>query len=246
MAVLIAGRLVQGLGSGAMNVAIYVCVAMAFSPRQRPKMFTYISTAWVSAVVRRSTGVGLADAAAELALGVLCGHSARHLWRSNGLPQSAAHDAVAPSARTQRNQTRTVVGCRTSGRGCHVARSLLVSGWTGSHSAWRLQAVWRCFLWRCPRSCHPGFLRFRRGLTQVIQTRGSLAGAFFGAEAFVPLMLVEQRAVPLLQAGVVLTVGSVGWTVGSWLQVPAMASHPARRLITLGCVSVALGLGWSA
>src|SRR6187431_1473097 len=47
MAVLIAGRLVQGLGSGAMNVAIYVCVAMAFSPRQRPKMFTYISTAWV-------------------------------------------------------------------------------------------------------------------------------------------------------------------------------------------------------
>jgi MFS family permease len=44
---LLAGRLVQGLGSGAMSVAIYVCVAMAFSRRQRPKMFTYISTAWV-------------------------------------------------------------------------------------------------------------------------------------------------------------------------------------------------------
>ena len=47
MAQLVAGRLVQGLGSGAMNVAIYVCVAVAFSRRQRPKMFTYISTAWV-------------------------------------------------------------------------------------------------------------------------------------------------------------------------------------------------------
>ena len=47
MAQLVAGRLVQGLGSGAMNVAIYVCVAVAFSPRQRPKMFTYTSTAWV-------------------------------------------------------------------------------------------------------------------------------------------------------------------------------------------------------
>ena len=47
MAQLLAGRLVQGLGSGAMNVAIFVCVAQAYSIKQRPKMFTYISTAWV-------------------------------------------------------------------------------------------------------------------------------------------------------------------------------------------------------
>jgi MFS family permease len=47
MVQLVAGRLVQGLGSGAMNVAIYVCVAIAFSRTQRPKMFTYISAAWV-------------------------------------------------------------------------------------------------------------------------------------------------------------------------------------------------------
>ena len=47
MAQLLAGRLVQGLGSGAMNVAIFVCAAQAYSIKQRPKMFTYISTAWV-------------------------------------------------------------------------------------------------------------------------------------------------------------------------------------------------------
>jgi hypothetical protein len=34
----------------------------------------------------------------------------------------------------------------------------------------------------------------------------------------VPLMLVEQRSVPLFQAGAVLTVGALGWTAGSWLQ----------------------------
>jgi MFS family permease len=32
MVQLVAGRLVQGLGGGAMNVAMYVCVAVAFSP----------------------------------------------------------------------------------------------------------------------------------------------------------------------------------------------------------------------
>jgi MFS family permease len=88
----------------------------------------------------------------------------------------------------------------------------------------------------------PGFLRFRRGLSQVIQTRGLLPGAFFGGEAFVPLMLVEQRSVPLFQAGAVLTVGAIGWTVGSWLQARRWLPVRRDRLITIGCGSVAIGL----
>jgi hypothetical protein len=93
-----------------------------------------------------------------------------------------------------------------------------------------------------PRLMPPGFLRFRRGLSQVIQTRGLLPGAFFGAEAFVPLMLVEQRSVPLFQAGAVLTAGAIGWTAGSWLQARPWLRVRRDRLITVGCSSVALGL----
>jgi len=44
---LIGGRLIQGVGSGLMNTAIFVCVAQAYSVTQRPRMFTYISTAWI-------------------------------------------------------------------------------------------------------------------------------------------------------------------------------------------------------
>jgi hypothetical protein len=93
-----------------------------------------------------------------------------------------------------------------------------------------------------PQLMPPGFLRFRRGLSQVIQTRGLLPGAFFGAEAFVPLMLVEQRSIPLFQAGAVLTVGAVGWTAGSWLQSRPWLRIRRDVLITLGCCSVAFGL----
>ena len=44
---LVGGRLVQGLGSGLMNTAVFVLVAQAYDVTQRPRMFTYISTAWV-------------------------------------------------------------------------------------------------------------------------------------------------------------------------------------------------------
>ena len=79
-----------------------------------------------------------------------------------------------------------------------------------------------------PQLMPPGFLRFRRGLSQVIQTRGLLLARSLG-EAFVPLMLVEQRSVPLFQAGAVLTVGAVGWTAGP-------GCKPG-----LGCVPVVTG-----
>jgi MFS family permease len=72
--------------------------------------------------------------------------------------------------------------------------------------------------------------------------RGLLPGAYFGAEAFVPLMLVEQRKIPLVLAGAVLTVGAIGWTVGSWMQSRPWLKIRRDRLITYGCVSVVAGV----
>jgi MFS family permease len=72
--------------------------------------------------------------------------------------------------------------------------------------------------------------------------RGLVGGAFFGAEAFIPLMLVEQHGLSLLRAGLVLTVGSIGWTTGSWLQSRPGLRLRRDRIITLGALFVLLGL----
>ena len=87
-----------------------------------------------------------------------------------------------------------------------------------------------------------GFFRFRPGLAPVISVRTLMAGAFFGAEAFVPLMIVEQRHLSLLVAGSTLTVGALGWTAGSWLQ--SRRSLPLRRdqILVLGATSLAIGV----
>ena len=69
-----------------------------------------------------------------------------------------------------------------------------------------------------------------------------MAGAFFGAEAFVPLMIVEQRHLSLLVAGSTLTVGALGWTAGSWVQ--SRRRLPLRRdqILVLGATSLAVGV----
>jgi MFS family permease len=239
MAQLVAGRVVQGLGSGAMNVAIYVCVAVAFSPRQRPKMFTYISTAWVlPSFVGPPVSAWLTQALswhwvffAVIPLVIFGGAMAfPSLLRMMRSRQPNDSDSRKPAPLWAAGLIAVAAAAlQLAGQRLDwLAVVLAVGGVVG-------------LLVALPPLMPPGFLRFRRGLPQVIQTRGFLAGAFFGAEAFVPLMLVEQRAVPLLQAGVVLTVGSIGWTVGSWLQARPWLRLRRDRLITLGCLSVATG-----
>jgi MFS family permease len=241
MAQLITGRLVQGLGSGAMNVAIFVCVAQAYSPIQRPKMFTYISAAWV-----------LPSFIGPPASAWLTNHLSWHWVFFAVIPLVIFGGAMAlPSLLRMirlyqpdsSNVAQKPAPLWAAGLICIATAALQLAGQRLDWVALVLLiAGLAMLLLALPQLMPPGFLRFRWGLSQVIQTRGLLPGAFFGGEAFVPLMLVEQRSVPLLQAGAVLTVGAIGWTAGSWLQARPWLRIRRDRLITAGCCAVAFGL----
>ena len=47
MLILVAGRLVQGIGSGAILASTYASIARAYTEIERPRIFAIISTAWV-------------------------------------------------------------------------------------------------------------------------------------------------------------------------------------------------------
>src|SRR5947209_11816057 len=47
MAVFVAGRVVQGLGAGAIAVSLYVVAGQAYDAALRPRLFGAISAAWV-------------------------------------------------------------------------------------------------------------------------------------------------------------------------------------------------------
>src|SRR5690606_28073596 len=96
-----------------------------------------------------------------------------------------------------------------------------------------------------PRLLPPGTLVLRRGLPTVIAMRGILAGAFFGAEAFLPLMLVAQRGLSATLAGLALTGGALGWASGSWYQGRPNLTVPRYLLLRIGSGLVAAGIAAS-
>lgn len=235
---LLAGRLVQGLGGGVMSVGIFVCIAHVFPERERPKMFSYISTAWVlpaffgppvSAWLTKALSwhwVFFAVLPLLVFAGVMVVPSLIRVHRSDRpeaseakpVPLWAAGAAALGAASIQ------LAGQRTD----WWSIPLLVAGAVG-------------LVLGLPRIMPPRFLRLAAGIPSTVMTRGLMAGAFFGAESFVPLMLVELRHVPLVLAGATLTMGSAGWTVGAWVQSRPL--HLRRdRIISLGTASLAIGL----
>jgi MFS family permease len=243
MAQLIGGRLVQGLGSGAMNTAMLVVIAQAYPARERPRLILYISTAWVL-----PSFLGPPVSA----------------WLTNALSWHWVFIAVLPlvavggamALPTVLTLIRTFEPIPPGDTPAAKPAALWAAGLVAAGAAAIQLAGQRLDRWSIallvgglaglvvglPRLMPPGFLRLRRGLSAVILVRGLLPGAYFGAETFIPLMLVEQRHVPLVLAGAVLTVGALGWTAGSWLQSRPWVRIRRDRLITYGCLCLVLGL----
>ena len=82
-------------------------------------------------------------------------------------------------------------------------------------------------------------LEINRGLPAALGYRGVLAGAFFGADTYVPFTLTQVHGYGAAAAGVPLVAGALGWFAGSWWQ--ARRADPARyRLVRAGCALISL------
>ncbi|MCU0265008.1 MAG: MFS transporter [Actinomycetia bacterium] len=232
MAVFVLGRALQGVGGGAIIVAIYVVVGRAYESERRPRLFAALSSAWVLPSI---IGPVIAGAVAErltwrlvfLAVPVLLVAPAVLL-----VPRLVALEGGQPGGRAGRKRA-AVAGAaglalvqyglqRLDGLGVVslvVGAALLVPTVT--------------------LLLPPGTLRFARGLPTSIAMRGVLAGSFFGAETFVPLMLVTERGLSATLAGLTLTGSALGWAVGSWHQGRPTTATPRERLVQGGSAIVA-------
>ena len=91
-----------------------------------------------------------------------------------------------------------------------------------------------------PKVLPPRARDLRNGLGPIIASRAVQTGVFYAGEAFLLLGLQNLKGLDTLQAGLALTIGSLGWSFGSWLQ--ARIRLRRDRIITAGTCFVAFGM----
>ncbi|WP_024818202.1 MFS transporter [Arthrobacter sp. 31Y] len=214
MEMLVLGRLVQGLGGGAMTVALYVLVARVYPPVLHPKIFAAFAASWV-----------VPSLVGPFAAGVVAQLSSWH-WVFLGVVGLVvpALLMVVPAVRGMNSEPAAEPVPWAFGRmgwAALAAAAVLglnlsaeVPGVGGAIAVVALVIALVAVRPLVPR----GTLTARRGLPSVILVRGLASAAFFGAEVYLPYLLTERYAFTPTFAGLTLTGAALAWAGASAIQ----------------------------
>jgi MFS family permease len=259
MGVLVAGRVLQGVGAGAVPSVAYATIGRTLPGALRARMMAVLSTAWVApglvgpalaAEVARAFGwrwvfLGLlpvVGAAGSIAVPALV-----RLGRPGVTPDGGHR--LTDAARTAGGATMVLAGLTLlagatgAGSGPHAAAAgsgpgpgavalgagLLVAGVAAGMPALR-------------RLVPAGTLTVRRGLPATIACRGLLTFTFFGADAYVTLAVTVVRHHSPALAGIAVTGATLAWTAGAWAQARLSDNWEGRRLVRAGLVIILAGV----
>jgi MFS family permease len=238
---LLAGRVVQGIGSGSISVALHVVVARRFPVELRVRILAAFSAAWVLP---------------SLIGPVIAGLIAQHLgWRwvfllvvplavpailmlRLGLGAAPAIDgALATHGAAAPHQVGWAFIAAVAAGLLHISPQLQGPSGTVLCIVALLGLV-------CSLACllPSGSLRARRGLPSVVALRGIASAAFFGTEAFIPLLLSHDHGLAPSWAGGVLMIGSLGWSCGSWYQAHTRRQWSRTQVLQTGMSLMAGGV----
>ena len=234
--VLIVGRALEGLGTGAIIVAVYVLIARAFDESVRPRAFAVLSAAWV-----------LPSLVGPLVAGWLTQSIS---WRAVFLLVPLF---VIPPLLLLVPRMRDFQG----GSPQLGARRRLVAGLIATLALFAMQdgllrvsilggveaiAGLVLLLFSLQRLLPVGALRFARGLPTSVMMRGLIAATYFSAEVFVPLALVQIRGVSVTYAGMVLAGSAAMWSLGSYTQSRIPGDRDRSMIVRAGLTLVILSV----
>lgn len=236
------GRLVQGVGSGAISVVLYVIAARTYPEALQPKIFAAFSAGWVvpSLVGPTLTGIIVEHVGWRwvfLAVPLLALPAALMMRPGMRSLASTGHERAAGACRLF--DARVAWAC-----GAAVGVCLLhLASQSPEHANALLMLVALVMLLVSAKRLLPrGSLRARRGLASVIALRAIAGAVFFGTEAFIPLLLSREYGLSPVGAGAVLMIGALGWSLGSWYQGNTQRSEARGRLLRVGMGLMIIGV----
>ncbi|MBM4407486.1 MAG: MFS transporter [Chloroflexi bacterium] len=246
MPVLVAGRLIQGFGAGAIPPIGYVAIGRSMPERLRPQMFNLFAMAWVlPGIVGPSIAAVVATQLHWRAvfIGLL------PLIALSGLMTLLPLLRVPPAARS--DEATAMLAEREARRGPPLAvalaigAGLLIAGLTSALVEVMIPLTLAGLvvgLAAFKALTPPGTLRLVRGLPAAILLRGALTFAFLGADTFSPLALQGWRGLSPALTGVVITVVTLAWTAGSWIQTRFIPRLGPEWFLRVSLFMVTIGL----
>jgi MFS family permease len=247
MEVLVAGRVLQGLGAGAVPSVAYAAIGRSFPGPLQARMMAVLSTAWVV------PGLAGPAVAAEVA------HVFGWRWVFLGLlPVVAVAGAIAvpalvrlgPPGAGPVQEHQLIHGIVVAAGATMILAGLTLIAGSGSTAAAGTAAAGAALivagvaagLPSLRRLVPAGTLTARPGLPATILSRGLLTFTFFGADAYVTLAITAVRHRSPLLAGIAVTGATLGWTAGAWVQARLSENWQGRRFVRTGLVIVLAGI----
>jgi MFS family permease len=251
MPMLVAGRIAQGFGAGAIPATAYAAVGRGYPAALRPRMFATMSTAWV---VPGLIGPALATLVEHawswrlvflgllpfVAVAIVMAVPALRaldvaLQRDQAGLEAPAPAAITPGSPVERRHLPRVV-VLVLGVGAVLAAlsdaplglAVVLVGVGLPAAGWALVGL-----------VPAGTLRLRPGVPATVAVRGLLTCGFFAADAYVPLAITDGRGASTWVAGAALSAASVLWATGSWVQARVIDRLGPRRLDQMGFTLIA-------
>jgi MFS family permease len=236
MEVLLAGRVLQGLGGGALTVGLYVIVGLVYPPALRSAVFASFAAAWVLPAL---FGPGVAALVADV-------WSWRWVFLGAVALVVGALALLAPALRR----------LEPHAEGTHTPRSRLwwalaaavavlavellgsATGLAALGAVLAVAVVWVALGRLLPR----GSRRAAHGLPAVVALRGLLSAVFFSTEAYIVYVLQEHWDLGPGRAGIALTCVGLTWAGASQLQARLGDRVSHRRAMLVGTSVVLLGV----
>ena len=246
----LAARAVQGLGAGAMNIAVMVVIAEVYPEQRRSIMMTIFSFCYLGPAF---IGPGLAARIAVtlgwrwvfwliipfLVIAAIIGtRSVEQLYRHR--PHRGSSPGEVP------------VWAAVAGT---VGMAMLLSATQSvEHFNWYtvpLGVVGLVTVGAAMQNMMPrGFWRIKSGMASLMWVRLSLAGAFTASISLLTKLLIDDRGYAAEKAAWALAVGAIGWASGTVLQSRPWLKLRRDQIIIIGSlfesIAIAAMAGFAA
>lgn len=225
MWVVVAGRTLQGIGSGGFSPIAYMLVKRAFPVDRQPMMYVFLSAGWVvpsliapvfSGIVTEQFGwrwvfFGIVPLAA--AVGLVASVPMRRYGATPGGESSPSLTIPAMGAALG---VGVLLLALASGAPLQLVAGIVVGGFLALRSLRRLLPS--------------GFFTARRGYPAVLTVRVLAAATFIGIDSFLPLAADRIHGASPMVQGFVIVGAALSWTGGQVIAAKRPLARPDRMV----------------